>query len=220
VGVDVPLLDAAGDPPPLSPTPPLNDALARSLRDAPALQESRARAEASDARARAIAAELRPDLALTATFSGRAGTATPSSGSLADQYGPLPSVPNWDVGLVLRWALYDPVVSARRRAAEARAVGAHADLAALTQQERATVQETYVMLEVSQAALVGLDRAVQAARANYAQAEARFKSGLGTSLEIADAEAVRTESEIQLALGRYDVNRARAVLAQALGELD
>lgn len=220
VGVDAPLLDAAGEPPALVPAPPLNEALEQAAREDPALKESRARADATDARARAIAAELRPDLALTAAFSGRAGTATPSSGSLAGQYGPLPSVANWDVGLVLRWPLFDPVVTARRRAAEARAVGAHADLAVLTQQERAAVQETYVILEVSQAALVSLDHAVQAAHANYAQAEARFKAGLGTSLEIADAETLRTESEIQLALGRYDVHRARAVLAQALRDLE
>jgi outer membrane protein TolC len=66
--------------------------------------------------------------------------------------------------------------------------------------------------------VVGLARAVEAAQANYAQAEARFKAGLGTSLELADAEAVRTDAEIQLAVGRYDALRARAFLARLFAE--
>ena len=142
----------------------------------------------------------------------------PSGGSLSDKYGPLPTIPNWDVGLILRWPFYDPVVGARRDAAAARSGVARADLELLTQQERATVQEVYVTLEVSQAALVSLDHAVQAARANYAQAEARFKAGLGTSLELADAEAVRTDSEIQMAVGEFEARRARAALARVLAE--
>jgi len=88
----------------------------------------------------------------------------------------------------------------------------------LAQQETSAVQQAYVAVHVAQAALVGLERAVDAARANYAQAEARFKAGLGTSLELADAEAVRTDVEIQLAVGRYDALRARAVLARLMAE--
>jgi outer membrane protein len=218
VGVEDPLLDAAGDPPALRPAPPLDEALARASRLDPLLKASRSAAAQGDALTRAIAAEMRPDLAMTATFSGRAGTATPSSGSLSDQQGPLPTIPNWDVGLVLRWPFYDPVVGARRDAAAARSDVARADLELLTQRERATVQEVYVTLEVSQAALVSLDRAVQAARANYAQAEARFKAGLGTSLELADAEAVRTDAEIQMAVGEFEARRARAALARLLAE--
>jgi outer membrane protein len=75
-----------------------------------------------------------------------------------------------------------------------------------------------VTAQVAQVALVALRRSVDAARANYAQADARFKAGLGTSLELADAEAVRTDAEIQLAVGEYDIQRARAALARLLAE--
>ena len=50
-------------------------------------------------------------------------------------------------------------------------------------------------------ALPALERAVEAAHANYDQADARFKAGLGNGVELADAEALRTQAEIQLALG-------------------
>jgi len=217
VGVDESLLDAGGEAPPVAPAPPLMDAFKQASQVDPVLRAGRFRADAADALTRAIAAEIRPDLALTATFSGRGGTAPPS-GSTSDQYDLFPPVPNWDVGLVLRWPFYDPIVEARRRASAARAEAARADLAVLVQQESATIQEAYVSLEASQAALVSLGRAVEAAHANYAQAEARFKAGLGTSLELADAEAVRTDAEIQLAVGEFDTRRARAALSRLLAE--
>jgi outer membrane protein len=75
-----------------------------------------------------------------------------------------------------------------------------------------------VSIQVSQAALSSLGRAVDAARANYAQAEARFKAGLGTSLELADGEALRTDAEIQLAVGEFEARRARAALSRLIAE--
>jgi outer membrane protein TolC len=218
VGVDDPLLDAAGLPPPILPAPALDESLRQAIARDPVLEEARSRVRGADALTRAVAAEMRPDIALTATFSGRAGTAAPSSGSISDRYGPLPLVPNWDVGLVLRWPLYDPVVAARRDAAASHAEIARADVLVLSQQEAAAVQQVNVSIEVSQAALISLGRAVDAAKANYAQAEARFKAGLGTSIELADAEALRTDAEIQLAVGEFEARRARAALSRLVAE--
>ncbi|HEY8925074.1 MAG TPA: TolC family protein [Polyangia bacterium] len=213
VGVEGPMLEAAGEGEALEEAPPIDSAIRRALDRDPTLDEARSRIRGGEALARAIGAEMRPDLSLTATLSARDGTA-----ANADPYRYLPGVPNWDAGLVLRVPLYDPVVSARRDAAAARVEAVRADLATLTQQERAAVQRAYVALEVSRAALVSLTRAVDAAHANYAQAEARFKAGLGTSLELADAEAVRTDAEIQLAIGRFEALRARAVLGRLTAE--
>ena len=72
--------------------------------------------------------------------------------------------------------------------------------------------------EVARAALPALERSLTAAQANLQQAEARFKAGLSTSVELADAEALLTEAQNQLALGRFDEARARARLARALSE--
>jgi len=218
VGLDERTLDAAGEPPSFRAAPALDAALKQAAERDPVLQEARARVRGAEATTRAIGAELRPDLVATGTFSERGGAATPSSGPLSPDYGPLPVVPNWDVGVMLRWPIWDPVVAARRDAAATRIDAARADLAVQTQQEAAAVQQSYVSVAIAQAAVVGLQRAVDAATANYAQAEARFKAGLGTSLELADAEAVRTDAEIQLAVGRYDVLRARAFLARLLAE--
>jgi outer membrane protein len=218
VGTSDPLLDAAGEPSAMRPAPPLTEALRGSADHAPILQGARAAVRAAETVERAIGAELRPELVLTGTLSARAGTASPSSGSTSDGHGPLPTVPNWDIGLVLRWPVFDGVVAARRASAASRVEVRRADLAALSQQQVASLQRAYVALEVGQAALGSLTEALRAAEANHAQAEARFKAGLGTALELGDAETLRTDAEIRLALGQFEAARARAVIARLMGE--
>ena len=134
-------------------------------------------AEALDARDRAPSCAR--TWSLTATFSGRGGRGDAVERAAVARLRPAarPSRTGTS-GLVLRWPLYDPVVAARRGARPPRAPTSRAPTSpSLAQQETAAVQQAYVALEVAQAALVGLERAVEAARANYAQAEARFKAG-------------------------------------------
>jgi len=76
----------------------------------------------------------------------------------------------------------------------------------------------WVAVTLAQGALPALERSLAAAQANYAQADARFGAGLGTSVELADAEALRTHAEIQLALGRFEIARTRAQLARVIAE--
>ena len=63
------------------------------------------------------------------------------------------------------------------------------------------------------------EEAVDAATANLDQANARFGKGLGTAVELADAEALLTDSQIQLAVGRFQRARARARLARVIAEV-
>jgi outer membrane protein TolC len=174
--------------------------------------------KADQERSRAIGAELRPELYLTATFSGRNGGAPPSSGASTELGGWVPYIPNWDVGLVFSWPIYDGTVLARKAAAQAREEVRKEELASIKQEDFANVRRAYVQAEVARDALPSLERAVDAARANYAQADARFRAGLGTSVELADAEALRTDAEIQLAIGRFEQARARASLGRAIAE--
>ncbi len=218
VGVSDRMLDVADIQSPVPPMPSLDQAMSDAAARDPVLKEARARVAAQQALTRAIGAEMRPDILLAGTFSGRAGGATPSSGVAASYGGWLPDVPNWDVGLILRWPLYDGIIAARQRASSAREQTLQSDFAAIVQQEVSEIQRAYVGAEVAKAALASLGRSVEAARANYAQAEARFKAGLGTALELADAEYLRTDAEIQLADGQFELSRARAVLGKLLAE--
>lgn len=219
VGVSDAALDAGEAPKTPPDVPVLEHAIQQASARDPRVLEAVARLRAEEQRTRAIAAELRPNLSLTASLSGRAGGAPPSgNGESANASGFLPNVPNWDVGLVFSWPLFDGVIGARKDASRALEEVRRQEVAVVKTQQIAAIRQTYVAFDVARAAIPGLQRAAEAARGNYAQAEARFRSGLGTSVELADAEALRTDAEIQVALGQFQLARARSELGRAIAE--
>jgi outer membrane protein len=218
VGATDPALDTAAEPPQPSEMPALHDALALAEQRDPRLAAALAQLKGSEERARAIGAELRPDLSGTATISGRAGGAQPSSGPIPSGDGWLPDVPNWDAGLILTWPFFDGVVLARRDAAVADEQVRRDEIDTARLQMVAQVRETYEQVQVSRSAVTALENSVVVARANWEQADARFRAGIGNAVELADAEAVRTNAEIQLALGQFELERTRAAFGRAIAE--
>lgn len=216
VGVPSPLLDATEEAPSGGALPPLATALAQATSRDPAVLEAQARVALQRAQTKAVGALLRPDLFLTGSFSGRAGGADPPSGEAARYGGWVPHIPNWNVGLVLTLPLYDANVLARRDASRVAESARAAEVRVLEQRQSAAVRQAYTAVEVARTALAALGRSVEAARANQEQADARFRAGLGTALEVADAEALRTDAEIQLAVGAFQVGRARALLSRTI----
>ncbi len=218
-GVEDEALDVPEQPPAQVDVPALAEAMQRAVTRDPGLLELFARLRAKEEQTRAVAAELRPDLSLTATLSGRAGGATPSgNGRLPTGDGFLPDVVNWDVGVVLVWPLFDGTVDAREQASRADEQLQRSEIAEQRHELVSGIRDAYLALDVARAALPGLVRATTAAQANYAQAEARFGAGLGTSVELADAENVRTQAEMQLALGHFALARARATFGRMIAE--
>jgi len=219
VGAPDPAIDISGEAPQPAEMPALSQAVALAQSRDPRLAAALAQLQAAEKRTTAIGAELRPDLSLTGTFSGRAGGAPGTNGVPGPTgAGWIPDVPNWDVGIVLTWPLFDGTIAARRDAAKSQEQVRHDEIDVMRLQEVATVNESYVQAQVARAALVGLQNTVIAAKANYDQADARFRAGIGNAVELADAEAVRTDAEIQLALGQFDLARARAAFGRAIAE--
>jgi outer membrane protein len=198
--------------------PPLPAALAKALRDNPELLGAHAREQGQEARVRAIESETRPNLFLSGAISGNAGGATPSSGEAAPDQGLLPVVPNWDVGVALSWPLLDPTVSARADRARIQQDAEREETRAVQLRVTASVEEAYLDVEAAGEALPVLKHTMDAAVANYAQANARFENGLGDTVELADAEELRTNAEIELALGTFEVARTRAALGRLIAE--
>ncbi len=219
VGVDDAALDLGGAPGAPPDLPALETAIQQASARDPRILAAVAELRAEEQKTRAIGAEMRPDVSLTATISGRAGGAQASgNGQNADFNGWVPYVPNWDVGVVFGWPLFDASVSARQDASRAREQVKREEIATVKHDQVAQIRIAYANVVVARTALPGLDRSVEAARANYAQADARFKSGLGTSVELADAETLRTDADIQLALGQFELARARAAFGRAIAE--
>lgn len=225
IGSREPQVDARVDAPDgaidaaLAQAPPviLDEAVRLASARHPLLRAALARTRAQQATSRALLHELLPNLFATATLSARGGGAAPSSGPAAYGDGWLPSVPNWHIGLVLQWNAVDAVVLARRAAAEARVQLFRADEEVLRTTLGLGVTQAALEVEAAREALRGLAEVQRAALANYAQARARFGSGLGTTLEMADAEALVSSAQLEVAMGRFAVARAAAQLGRALG---
>jgi outer membrane protein TolC len=189
-----------------------------ALAKEPALTEAEAQQRALEQQAEVVAAQRRPTLFATAAVSGRNGGAPPSSGTAPVGLGLVPAVPNYDLGVVLSWPLFDAAVNQREAAAEARARAAAADLAGVKLRVAEQALQLAERARVADLSLAALEHAADAARANAAQAEARFKAGLGTSTELADAETIHTEADINVAIGRFEALTARAALSRAMAE--
>jgi outer membrane protein len=218
IGAPDAAIDAADTAPRPNEMPALSDAIARAQDRDPRLAAAIAELRATEERTRAIGAELRPDLAATATISGRAGGATPSSGTVPAGDGWLPSVPNWDIGIVFTWPLFDGVVHARQETSATNERVRRDEIDVARVRIVARVRETYEEVQVARSAVVAVQNAVVAARANWEQADARFRAGMGNAVEVADAEAVRADADVQLALGQFDLARSRAAFGRAIAE--
>jgi len=219
VGIPEDRLDAAGEAPTVAELPALRAAMDLAASRDPVIRAAAARLRIQEAETQSIAAQLRPDLFLSGSFSGREGGAPPAIPSQAAPHGGwIPDIPNWDVALILRIPILDWVVWQRADASRQREEVRKSELELIRQGQVAAVQQAWVAVDAAEKALGALAREVDAARANYDQADARFRIGLGNIVELTDAEALRTDAEIELALGRFELARQRAILGRLIVE--
>ena len=128
-------------------------------------------------------------------------------------------MPNWDALLVISWPLFDRTVDARAETSRQIERVRAAEIDLQRERLRGGAAQAYVDFQVADSALPALERSLDAARANQAQADARFRNGLATAVELADAEALLADAEIQLAIGQFQRARARARLARVIAEV-
>ena len=203
------------------PTPAFDEAMRKAARQNPMILAALARIDAQRETTRAISRELLPNLFASAGLSGRAGGATSSSGIPGDVPvgdGWLPDVFNWHIAAVLQWNLFDATVLARRDAAHSREAVSRADLAVARNVLGLAVERAYLDLVAALNVLPGLVQSVDAAVANQNQADARFKAGLGTIIELADADTLLTHAQLEMAIGKFTIARTRASLARVVAE--
>jgi len=211
-------LDVAGDEPRWSELPALSELFRESEGRDPGVLAARALAGAQYAREAALASNVRPRIYASASVSARAGGSPDTNGPVPTGSGWLPAVPNWHAGVVMTWPLFDAVNQRQREAARdsARAFDAEADDVARTR--RARVTAAYYAAKQAELSIGAVQRAFTAAAANHRFAEERFRVGLTSSVELSDAETLRLETEIELAIAQSTAFQRRAELLRALGE--
>ena len=210
IGSDRPLVDA------LAPLQTMSAAVQRALSNDPALRALEARATAQREAARATRALTLPTVYATSTLSVRSSGATASGVPTPSLNGYLPQTPNWDIGLVANWTFLDPETLARAATEAAEVSVIEGQLAERKLAIVNAAQAAWLASNEAEQALPELQQALVAAQQNADQANVRFEQGLGTTVEIADAETLLTDAQVQLAEGEFQIQRSRAQLERAM----
>jgi outer membrane protein len=179
---------------------------AQAVRTRPELASLRASVEAQ---AYSLAAERRsllPSLRLGAAASGAGAVPVDE--------------PAWSTsaGVTLSWTLFDGLSS--RAAQDAASARLEVSRALLGDEEQRVWQEidgAAAGVASARAQLPAADEALAAARDLRGLAEARYREGVGSSLELADAELELATAAAQRVQVEYDLASARAELVRALG---
>jgi outer membrane protein TolC len=108
--------------------------------------------------------------------------------------------------------------------AKLRVENAQIDLAKARQSE--VEQSVQTQVDSAREILIGARRvaentpvALKAAQDAEKQATARYRAGLATVVEVAEAQRLLAQAEIDDAVARLNVRRAQLLLARALGDL-
>jgi outer membrane protein TolC len=182
--------------------------------------EQNAIVETTLARLRALERSYFPKFALQAAAYARGTGAEVSGKILGGANGLAPTTQNYAVGFSVTFPLADlPAVRARQaeqsaslRAGQARAEQIAVDLRAQWNRAVATIAGARNIA-------ANTPTEVSAARTATQQATARYQAGLGTIAEVADAQRLLAQAEIDDALARLAVWRGLLAVAAAAGDL-
>lgn len=186
----------------------------------PAAREQRAAVEEARARERTLDKELFPQLNLQAASYGRGSGARIDGATGGAASGLAPTVYNWAVGFTVS---FSPTAMFPLRARKATALHERqAEQAAYDQLLRelnGRMEKARAMVEGTKRLAANVPAQLEAARMAERQAKARYDAGLGAFLEVAEAQRLLTQTEIDDALARLNVWRAVLALAFAEGDL-
>jgi outer membrane protein TolC len=189
--------------------------------DNPLAREQTAFIDEAKARLRALDRVWVPHFSLQGTAYARGTGARPDFTTLQGMNGLAPNFYNWGVGFSVTFPILDYAATRARQAEQAANIRTEegryrlviTDLETRRNRALAAVRAAREMAQLAPAQL-------EAARMAESQAQARYKSGLATLVEVADAQRTLAQAEIDDGLARLAVWRALLALRSAEGDLE
>ena len=127
-------------------------------------------------------------------------------------------VPNWNVGVTLTWPiLQGGLTNGQLSEAQANLEVIEAQLAALRLQIRTQVDQARLAVRAAKASIGAANEALTSAQLQLKLAEGRYSAGVGSVIELADAQVAYTNSRAQVVQAHYNLSNSRAQLVTALG---
>jgi outer membrane protein len=135
-------------------------------------------------------------------------------GATLDRLGPA-----WNVGVVLDWPIFQGgLTKGQVREAEANLAVTNAQIDAEKLQIAIDVQQSQLNLRNAKATQEATKEVVENARDRLRLAEGRYAQGVGSVIELGDAQLAMTQANAQLVQAKFNVSSARAELLYAMGQ--
>lgn len=192
--------------PPDQPPPDLGTLVQSSRKQRPELEALDRQIEAAEASLYSAEISRRPSLSASAStqWSPDTSDATPE--------------PSWSAGLTLSWQVFDGGrAKAEQRIARANVTSVQAQRDALLISLTSQLELARSQIEANRVNVTASAEAVTAARAQLQLAEARYTQGLGSQIELADAQTAITTAEGNLVQAQWQLADAWAQLRRAAG---
>ena len=125
---------------------------------------------------------------------------------------------NWNFALTLNWQLFQGGLTwytVKEQKANLEGIEAQRDL--VRQQVRLGVEQARLAVRAAKAALGAANEAEANAKEQLRLAEGRYQAGVGSIIELGDAQVAATTAAAQKVQADYNVSTARAQLLNALG---
>ncbi len=133
----------------------------------------------------------------------------------------LPSPYSWSVGLSLDVPIFnEPFLSQQLASAQASVKIAEAQVELTGLNARQQVVEAYSAMQEAQQQIVSAQSALSVAQENFRLASERYQVGVGSSLEISDAQRLLVQARAQELQAKFDLQTATVRLYRQLGRLD
>jgi TolC family type I secretion outer membrane protein len=189
------------EPAPLDP-----DALrAEALANRPELAQAKARVDAALAQLAGARARFLPTLSANGAY----GYNTPDDPPLHEQ---------WEIGAQLSWNLFEGFFTVAR-VDETRALveSARANYDTLELQVRLDVEQAYIAVVNAAETIAANEKAVESAQENLRLAQGRYDAGVGTILDLTDAQFALTNAEADQVRALTDHKVGLAQLDRVVG---
>jgi outer membrane protein len=175
---------------------------ADSLRQRPEYRQSKLRASAAEALERQTFRNFFPDVTGTGAYGGAQTQLNEA----------------WSVGLALNWSLFDGGNRiARYQEAKANVEGAKARVKSTELDIIQNVEQAEIAVEEAQERILAAQTLVASAQENFRLAQGRFDAGVGTILELTDAQLALTQAQNTESQALADYRIALARLDRAVG---
>ncbi|HEY7140078.1 MAG TPA: TolC family protein [Methylomirabilota bacterium] len=188
--------------------------LAEALGNRPELRQSQARLDAARAQLSGAKARYLPDL----TVNGSAGTASDDAIVSTDGVSGVSFGDTWSIAGVLTWNLFEGFFTqARVKETQALVETARADYETVELQVRLEVEQSYIAVVEAAERYGATEKAVESAQENLRLAQGRYDAGVGTILELTEAQLSLTNAEADSVRAVTDYRVGLAVLDRVVG---